>query len=264
MFSAFLASLRQEKQKIGAMHRAQAARYLFDYYKLPAIVLLCALLLTVYFAAALLRPRENPDLQVLFVNCYDNVSQDSELMRAFRAYQDARGLNLSARFDANVFFNLSRTADYASAYFQKAVAQLEGGETDAIVCTRENLLGIAWPCLPLYILFLLLTCAWALTTLFLFPVIACFDNTLKQLVLQAFFFAAGKPHISLLLALTAALPVGLTLWSAAVFWSVLIVWVFMGFGLIAWLHSLLLARVFAPYLPQIETDDPQEDEPVAP
>lgn len=143
MFSAFLASLRQEKQKIGAMHRAQAARYLFDYYKLPAIVLLCALLLTVYFAAALLRPRENPDLQVLFVNCYDNVSQDSDLMRAFRAYQDARGLNLSARFDANVFFNLSRTADYASAYFQKAVAQLEGGETDAIVCTRENLLGIA-------------------------------------------------------------------------------------------------------------------------
>ena len=143
MFSAVLASLRQEKQKIGAMHRAQAARYLFDYYKLPAIVLLCALLLTVYFAAALLRPRENPDLQVLFVNCYDNVSQDSELMRAFRAYQDARGLNLSARFDANVFFNLSRTADYATAYFQKAVAQLEGGETDAIVCTRENLLGIA-------------------------------------------------------------------------------------------------------------------------
>ena len=35
-------------------------------------------------------------------------------------------------------------------------------------------------------------------------------------------------HIALLLALTAALPVGLTLWSAAVFWSVLIVWVFMG------------------------------------
>lgn len=121
-----------------------------------------------------------------------------------------------------------------------------------------------WPCLPLYILFLLLTCAWALTTLFLFPVIACFDNTLKQLALQAFFFAAGKPHISLLLALTAALPVGLTLWSAAVFWSVLIVWVFMGFSVIAWLHSLLLARVFAPYLPEIETDDPQEDEPVAP
>ena len=53
MFSAFLASLRQEKQKIGAMHRAQAARYLFDYYKLPAIVLLCPLLLTVYFGGGL-------------------------------------------------------------------------------------------------------------------------------------------------------------------------------------------------------------------
>ena len=143
MFSSFLSFIHQEKKKIEGMRRADAARYLFDYYKLPAIALLCALLLIVYFTAVLLRPKVEPDLQVLFVNCYDSVSANSDFAQSFEDHLAQSGTPLQFQFDANVFFNLEKSSDYASAYFQKTIAQLEGGTADAIVCSRENLLGIA-------------------------------------------------------------------------------------------------------------------------
>ena len=115
-----------------------------------------------------------------------------------------------------------------------------------------------YPVLPVYILFLLLACIGAFTALFLFPVIACFENSLKKLIVEAFLFACGKPHVAVLMLFIAAVPVMLSLSSAVVFWAVLILWVFLGFGAIAWLHSLLLASVFRPYLSPIEDMESQD------
>lgn len=94
-----------------------------------------------YFLSIWLRRPADAWLSVAFVNEYANVGAGSPLYEDFvkaDGFDDKRIV-----FDANYFFNLSNDKDFANQYFQKLVAYLEAGTVDAVVCTEENLSGIA-------------------------------------------------------------------------------------------------------------------------
>lgn len=131
-----------EKQKIQGMTRENALRYIWTYYKIPIVGILVFIFLVIYFVHAFLNRPEDTLLHVTFVNCYDDVSESSDFHKNFLEYADFQERG-EVYFDSNVFFDLSKDRDYANTYFQKTVAYLEAGTTDAVICQETNMKGLA-------------------------------------------------------------------------------------------------------------------------
>lgn len=132
-----------EKEKIQGMTWEKAAGYIWTYYKIPIAAVIVVVFLAVYFIHAFLNRPEDTLLHVTFVNCYDDISVDSDFYKDFLEYAECIRDTGEISFDGNAFFNLEKNKDYANTYFQKTVAYLEAGTTDAVVCQKSNMNGLA-------------------------------------------------------------------------------------------------------------------------
>ncbi len=124
------------------MTREKAAGYIWTYYKIPIVGVMTVIFLIIYFVHAFLNRPEDTLLHVTFVNCYEDISEDSDFYKNFMEFADFEESG-EVYFDSNIFFNLEKESDYANTYFQKTVAYLEAGTTDAVVCQESNLKGLA-------------------------------------------------------------------------------------------------------------------------
>ena len=109
-----------------------------------------------------------------------------------------------------------------------------------------------YPFLPFYYLFLVLIIIAAITFMFACPVIAAFENTLKNLWIQSFFLAARNLPSALAILILNVVPlyVSLTTPVPQLFGIALFFWIVGGFGFIAWVNTFLFYRIFKPYLPE--------------
>jgi len=98
---------------------------------------------------------------------------------------------------------------------------------------------------------------WLFETAYVFAVTAQFENTLKGTMGNALVFAFSRPLRSLLMGLLNLLPLILFLLSPNAFGRVAICWILFGFSLTAYVNTLLLKPVFAPYMP---AEEPEETE----
>ncbi len=111
--------------------------------------------------------------------------------------------------------------------------------------------GGIYPFLPFYYLFLVLIVIAAITSMFVFPMIAAFENTLRNLWSQSFFLAAKNLPSALAVLILNVFPLyaSLTTPVPQIFGTALFVWILGGFGLIAWINTFLFYRIFSPHLP---------------
>ncbi|MEF2879694.1 MAG: DUF624 domain-containing protein [Blautia sp.] len=84
--------------------------------------------------------------------------------------------------------------------------------------------------------------------LYIFPVIAAFSNTLKNLLKNAYIFAFIHFPSTLLLALITILPMFMTYQDLSLLPLYACCWFFFGFALTAWIDSCILYRFFKGYL----------------
>jgi len=94
------------------------------------------------------------------------------------------------------------------------------------------------------LLFLLL---WLMETVFIYPVLARFENTLGNQMRNAWFMAAGNLPVFLAALVILGLPVWTFLLNTILFLRCFLLWVFLGPGLLAWLASFLFQHVFKKY-----------------
>ena len=94
----------------------------------------------------------------------------------------------------------------------------------------------------------------ALTLLYVFPVLAKFDNTILNTIKNAFFMAIGNLPHTLLMAAVIVGSVVLTFLSQQTIAIGMLVWIMVGFALIAFLNAHILVKVFDKYIPQEEED----------
>lgn len=104
------------------------------------------------------------------------------------------------------------------------------------------------PFTPFYYLFLLAGFILGFTALYLFPVIAAFGNSLKNLFVQSFFLASKNIFFTLLMCFLFCFPMYLTFLDAEYFLIYLTLWLVLGFGLIGYLYSFIFFHIFKPYL----------------
>lgn len=83
--------------------------------------------------------------------------------------------------------------------------------------------------------------------IWLFAVIPSFDNKLKELVKQSFYFAARHLPITILMAALLIFPIWLTFQNFYTLAVGVSLWIFFGFGLIGEIDCQLMFRVFRPY-----------------
>lgn len=92
------------------------------------------------------------------------------------------------------------------------------------------------------------------TSLYVFPVLAKFDNTILNTIKNAFFMAIGNLPRTLLMAAVIVGSVVLTFLSQQTIAIGMLVWIMVGFALIAFLNAHILVKVFDKYIPQEEED----------
>ncbi len=134
----------EEKQKIKEMDSTRKKiGYIWDYYKFWIIGAVVLVGLIVYFTVVFVTREDKPALEVVLVNNYDDVSEDSDLAQGFVSYVGEENLPGKVTFDNNAFFNLANDSDFKNSYYMKVVAYLEADTAQVIMCQYDNLMGIA-------------------------------------------------------------------------------------------------------------------------
>jgi uncharacterized membrane protein YesL len=100
----------------------------------------------------------------------------------------------------------------------------------------------------MYYLFILMGCILCFVTVYIFPVIGTFNNSLKNLWVQSFFLAAKNAPFTLLMCLLIIAPLVFTTYSGAYFIFFASLWLVFGFGVIGYIFSFIFLRIFKPYL----------------
>lgn len=111
----------------------------------------------------------------------------------------------------------------------------------------------------LFILLSVVAIFFALTLLYVFPVLAKFDNSILNTIKNAFLIAIGNLPRTLLMVAVIIGSVVLTFLSQQTIAVGLLVWIMVGFALIAFINAHFLVKVFDRYIPQEEENS---DEPV--
>jgi uncharacterized membrane protein YesL len=82
------------------------------------------------------------------------------------------------------------------------------------------------------------------TSVYVFPLIARYENTLKATFKNAFLLAIGKLPYTVLLVLLHVVPLFITLFDVQTFVFGILIWLTIGFALVSWCCSKILRRVF--------------------
>ena len=109
----------------------------------------------------------------------------------------------------------------------------------------------------LSILFLILFFVVVMAASYVFPLLAQFENTIKQTVKNALFMSAWHLPYTLVIVLLNLLPVILFFLSPVLFTMSLIVWLVVGVAATAYLNSRLFVKIFDRYIRQPEDADSQ-------
>ncbi|HJC64516.1 MAG TPA: DUF624 domain-containing protein [Candidatus Blautia merdavium] len=94
--------------------------------------------------------------------------------------------------------------------------------------------------------------------LYIFPVIAAFSNSLKNLLRNSYIFAFMHFPSTILIAVVTILPMYMTYQDLALLPLYAFCWFFFGFGLTAEINSRLFYRMFKPYLEKEESEEQEE------
>lgn len=90
----------------------------------------------------------------------------------------------------------------------------------------------------------------ALELLYIFPVVAAFENTTKNLLKNAFLFTYMHIPSTILMFFLWMIPLSLTFTDFQLLPLYVFCWFFFGFGLLAFICSWLFYRIFKKYLPE--------------
>ena len=94
------------------------------------------------------------------------------------------------------------------------------------------------------IIFLLLGFILLSVTIYIFPLTARYENTIRNTVRNALILTVGKLPYTILMVVVTAGAVIASLWNSATLMFAIPLWFIIGVSLIAWINSYILRRVF--------------------
>ena len=95
---------------------------------------------------------------------------------------------------------------------------------------------------------------------YIFPILSKFVNSIKNTFKNSLFMSIRHLPYTFLILIVAVVPAGATLMIPIVFAYGLIVWILIGFALIAFINSYFFAKIFGHYIPDEENEESISDE----
>lgn len=102
---------------------------------------------------------------------------------------------------------------------------------------------------------LLLFIFWLMEETFVYAVLARFENTVWNIMRNAWLMAAGHLHFFVLTVLITGLPLWTFFLNTALFVRLLPLWILLSPGLCAWLNSFLFHQCFKKYIPSEDEEE---------
>ena len=96
--------------------------------------------------------------------------------------------------------------------------------------------------------------------LYVFPTLAKFDNSVRATMKNALFMAILDLPRTVFMLLIVGAAVFLTLYNGYTFWYGLLVWILLGFSVIAYVNSRFLSKIFKKYIPEEKVTTEEETE----
>lgn len=96
---------------------------------------------------------------------------------------------------------------------------------------------------------------YLMMTAYIYPLLARYDNSLKQMFRTALILAIRHLPATVCLAVISAAPILLLMYTPTTFMLTLSFYVFIGFAAIAFLHDKLINRIFWQYTPRETTEE---------
>lgn len=101
---------------------------------------------------------------------------------------------------------------------------------------------------------------WLMVFLYVFPLQSRFYNTIKKTVQNAILLSiAHFPQTFCMMPVMIG-AVFLTLWNTYTIWYGLLIWILLGFAVIAWINSNFLYKIFKKLMPPEEEEETEEKE----
>lgn len=101
---------------------------------------------------------------------------------------------------------------------------------------------------------------YAMVISYVFALIARFENSVKNTLKNSLLMSLRHLPFTFLILIVTFVPLVLTLTIPIVLIYGLIVWIMVGFALIAYIDSLMLVRIFDQYMPKEEEENPELDD----
>ena len=96
---------------------------------------------------------------------------------------------------------------------------------------------------------------YLMMTAYIYPMLARYDNSLKQMFRTAVILAIRHLPATLCMAVISAAPIILLMYTPTTFMLTLTFYFFFGFAFIAFLHDKMIALIFRQYTPKETTEE---------
>lgn len=103
--------------------------------------------------------------------------------------------------------------------------------------------------------FLLMTFVFAIILSYTFPILAQFENSIRNILKNALLMSISHLPFTILILILNLIPIVLFFVFPYYFFMSIPIWLLFGFSLIAWINSKLFVRIFAKFIPSEEEEE---------
>lgn len=140
--SRIRAWLQREREKLSGMSAGKAAEYIWEYYRLWIIIIVCALSLTVFTIVRMSTVPAEVSFFLVMTNTHADVGDGSDLWKGYVAYTGFDPHEGQIHFDAQNYFDFSKNQGDGNTYYSYFCGMVDAGVLDAAVMEKDNLIAV--------------------------------------------------------------------------------------------------------------------------
>jgi hypothetical protein len=130
-----------EKSKLSTLTGKEKVSYIWEYYKLFIIFIVCACAFLFYMASLFGRDLKDYRLYVTMVATNADVGNDSALHEGFISYAGFDEKTEPVYFDNECYFDYSKNNAVGNTYYERLVTYIEAGVQDAVIMETDDLVS---------------------------------------------------------------------------------------------------------------------------
>jgi hypothetical protein len=133
---------QEEKKKLNGMSKKEKAAYLWSYYKLWFLSILCILSLLVFTVVRMITVPSKVTFFLIMTNTHADVGDNSEFWKGYTDYTGYDPKEGQIHFDAQNYFDFAKNQGEGNQYYSYFCGMVDADTLDAVVMEKDNLTAV--------------------------------------------------------------------------------------------------------------------------